>query len=55
MAYAGHHQACIGRNLSPLFQLIKHKLLLFDKVYILFHFNIILKHNGVSSAKIMIF
>jgi len=26
----------------------------FDKVYILFHFNIILKHNGMSSTKIKI-
>jgi len=26
----------------------------FDEVYILFHFNIILKHNGVSSTKINI-
>jgi len=24
----------------------------FDKVYIFFHFNIILKHNGMSSTKI---
>jgi len=23
----------------------------FDKVYILFHFNIIFKHNGMSSTK----
>jgi len=25
----------------------------FDEVYILFHFNIILKHNGMSSTKIV--
>jgi hypothetical protein len=25
----------------------------FDEVYILFHFNIILKHNGKSSTKIV--
>jgi len=27
-------------------------MVLFDEVYILFHFNIILKHNGMSSTKI---
>jgi len=27
----------------------------FDDVYILFHFNIILKHNGMSSTKIQTF
>jgi len=26
----------------------------FDEVYIVFHFNIILKHNGMSSTKIII-
>ena len=25
----------------------------FNEVYILFHFNIILKHNGMSSTKII--
>ena len=44
--------ACIGRNKSPLFKLIKYKVVVFDEVYILFHFNIILKHNGMSSTKI---
>ena len=43
--------ACIGRNWSPLFKLVKYKRVVFDEVYILFHFNIILKHNGVSSTK----
>ena len=33
--------ACIGRNLSALFKLIKYKLDVFDEVYILFHFNIV--------------
>jgi hypothetical protein len=28
------------------------KIFVFEEVYILFHFNIILKHNGMSSAKI---
>jgi len=43
---------CIGRNQSPLFKLIKHKIFVSDKVYILFHFNIILKPNGMYSTKI---
>jgi hypothetical protein len=30
---------------------MKHKIVVFDEVYILFHFNIILKHNGISSTK----
>jgi len=34
-----------------LFKLIKYKIVVFDEVYILFHFNIILKHNGISSTK----
>ena len=28
-------------------------MVLFDKVCILFHFNIILKHNGMSSTNIL--
>jgi len=44
--------ACIGRNYSPLFKLITHNIFVFDEVYILFHFNIILKHNGMSFTKI---
>jgi hypothetical protein len=33
-------------------ELIKRKIAVFDEVYILFHFNIILKHSGMSSTKI---
>jgi len=29
--------ACIGWNWSPLFKLIKYKIFVFDKVYILFY------------------
>jgi hypothetical protein len=36
---------------KPLFKLIKYKTVVFDEVYILFRFNIILKHNGMSSTK----
>jgi len=32
-------------------KLIKYKIVMFDEVYILFHFNIILKHKGMSSTK----
>jgi hypothetical protein len=46
--------AFIGRNWSSLFKLIKHRIVVFDKVYILFHFNIILKHKGMSSTKIIL-
>jgi len=31
---------------------MKYKIVLFDEIYTLFHFNIILKHNGMSSTKI---
>jgi len=31
--------------------LIKYKIVVFDQIYILFHFIIILKHNGMSSTK----
>ena len=41
-------------RLEPLFKLMKYKIIVFDEVYILFHFNIILKHNGMSSTKIII-
>jgi len=34
--------------------LIKYKIVVFDEVYVLFRFNIILKHNGMSSIKIKI-
>jgi hypothetical protein len=44
--------ACISQNKSPLFKLIKYKIVVFDEVCILFHFNIILKYNGMSSSKI---
>jgi len=50
--YFGMMMACIGRNLSPSFKLMKNEIVVFDEVYILFHFNIILKHNGMSSTKI---
>jgi len=33
---------------------MKYKIVVFGEVYILFHFNIILKHNGMSSTKIII-
>jgi len=33
--------ACVGRNWSPLFKLIKYKIVVFDEVYILFHFNVL--------------
>jgi len=42
---------CLGRNYSPLYKLIKYKIVVFDEVYILFHFNITLKHDGMSSTK----
>jgi len=34
--------ACIGRNQSSLFELIKYKIVVFDEVYILFYFNIMM-------------
>ena len=34
-------------------KLINYKIVMFHKVHILFHFNIILKHNGMSSTKII--
>ena len=42
--------ASIGRNWSRIFEWIKHTIVVSDEVYIWFHFNIILKHNGVSST-----
>jgi hypothetical protein len=39
-----------GLSLSPLFKL-KYRIVVFDEVYILFHFNIILKHNRMASIK----
>jgi hypothetical protein len=36
-----------------LFKLIKYKTIVFDEVYILFHFNIILKHIRMSSTKMI--
>jgi hypothetical protein len=41
--------ACLGRHWSP--NLIKYKKVVFDEVYVLFHFNIILKHKGMTSTK----
>ena len=38
--YFGMMMACIGRNLSPSFKLMKNEIVVFDEVYILFHFNI---------------
>ena len=35
----GLMMACIGRKYSPLFKLIKRKVIVFDDVYIVFHFN----------------
>jgi hypothetical protein len=32
---------------------ITNKMVVFDEVYILFHFNIILKHKVMSSTKIL--
>ena len=37
--------ACIGRNYSKIF--------VFDEVYYLFHFNIIIQHNRMYSTKII--
>jgi hypothetical protein len=34
-------------------KLIKYKIVVFDEVYILFLFNIVLKHNGMFSTKII--
>jgi len=34
--------ACIGRNYLSIFKLIKYMIVVFDEVYIVFHFNIIL-------------
>jgi len=34
-----------------LFKLINYQIVVFDDVYILFHFNIILKHNLMSCIK----
>ena len=44
--------AFIGRNWSPLFSLMKYKIVVSDEVYILFHFNFILKYNGMYCTKI---
>jgi hypothetical protein len=45
--------ACTGRNGSTLFKLVKHKIVVVcDEVYILFYFNIILKHSGMPFTKI---
>jgi hypothetical protein len=38
-------------NGIPVFKLIKYKIVVFDEVYILFNFNIILKHKGMFSTK----
>ena len=43
--------ACIGRNLSALFKLIKYKIVVFDEVYILFHFTSNIKLNAVDSTQ----
>ena len=40
--YFGLMMACIDRSKSPLFKLINYKIVVFDEVYILFHFNITL-------------
>jgi hypothetical protein len=45
---------CTSSNTTILPKLIKCELVKFDAVYILSHFNIILKHNGISSTKIMV-
>ena len=52
--YFGLMMACIGRNQSSLFKLIKYKIVVFDEVYILLHFNIIPKHNGMSPTEICV-
>ena len=43
--------ASVGRNVPTLFKLIEHEIVMFDYIHILFHFNIILKHNWMSSTK----
>jgi len=40
--YLGLMMACIGRNYSPLFKLIDRKIVVFNDVHILFHFDIII-------------
>ena len=44
----------IDRKMSPIFKLINYKIVVFEEIYILFHFNIILTHNGMYSTKIII-
>jgi hypothetical protein len=46
--------ACIGRNYSPLFTLIKHNTIVFDEVYILFQFNI-MQVNGMMVISMFVF
>jgi len=36
-----------------IIKLMKYTIVVFDEVYILSNFNIILKHNGMSSTKII--
>jgi hypothetical protein len=43
--------AYLGQKYLPKFKLIKYKIVVFDEVYILFYFNIILEHKRMSSAK----
>ena len=43
--------AYLGRNLSPIFKLIEYKVVVFDEMYILFLFNIILNTTGCPLLK----
>ena len=43
---------CLGRNYSQIFKLTKYKIVVFDDVYILFHFNIILNTTGCPVLKL---
>jgi len=44
--------ALLGRNYLPLFKLIKYKIVVFDEIYILFHFNVRTKFRSVRSPSL---
>jgi hypothetical protein len=39
--------------IRPIFKLTIYKIVMFDETYILFHFDIVFKHNGMSSTKMI--
>ena len=49
--YFGLMMACVGRKKSRLFKLLKYKIVVFDEVCILYHFNIILNSTGCPLLK----